>query len=155
MRKQYTYKPVALRFRRWSRKRYAAFISIQRAVTIGQLSANVSERFQAKNGSIHTSVLTFDKTGEGEAEEEGNTCCPDSSGSILSLLFLQTVCPVQTVSQPFLGVSSRDGAVGQLLLHVVCFHRVSCIHCFPESPDSVAIDISPDKFEQLPDADIS
>ncbi|MBD9168189.1 hypothetical protein [uncultured Parabacteroides sp.] len=100
MRKQYTYKPVALRFRRWSRKRYAAFISIQRAVTIGQLSANVSERFQAKNGSIHTSVLTFDKTGEGEAEEEGNTCCPDSSGSILSLLFLQTVCPVQTVSQP-------------------------------------------------------
>ena len=51
MRKQYTYKPVALRFRRWSRKRYAAFISIQHAVTIGQLSANVSERFQAKNGS--------------------------------------------------------------------------------------------------------
>ena len=61
MRKQYTYKPVALRFRRWSRKRYAAFISIQHAVTIGQLSANVSERFQAKNGSVHTSVLTFDK----------------------------------------------------------------------------------------------
>ncbi|UVR76378.1 hypothetical protein NXX35_17585 [Bacteroides xylanisolvens] len=49
---------------------------------------------------------------------------------------------VQTVSQPFLGVSSRDGAVGQLLLHVVCFHRFSCIRCFPESSDSVAIDIS-------------
>ena len=86
MRKQYTYKPVALRFRRWSRKRYAAFVSIQRAVTIGQLSANVSERFQTKNGSVHTSVLTFDKTGEGEAEEKKKTVqtvpaslmpCPD------------------------------------------------------------------------------
>lgn len=100
MRKQYTYKPVALRFRRWSRKRYAAFISVQHAVTIGQLSANVSERFQAKNGSIHTSVLAFDKTDEGDVEEEENTCCPDSSGSLLSLLFLQTVCPVRTVSRP-------------------------------------------------------
>lgn len=100
MRKQYTYKSVALRFRKWSRKGYAAFISIQRAVTIGQLSANVSERIQAKNGSIHTSVLTLDKTGEGEIEEEGKTCRPDSSGSILSLLPLLTVCPVQTVSRP-------------------------------------------------------
>ena len=100
MRKQYTYKSVALRFRKWSRKGYAAFISIQRAVTIGQLSANVSERIQAKNGSIHTSVLTLDKTGEGEIKEEGKTCRPDSSGSILSLLPLLTVCPVQTVSRP-------------------------------------------------------
>ncbi|EEC95666.1 hypothetical protein PRABACTJOHN_02951 [Parabacteroides johnsonii DSM 18315] len=101
MRKQYTYKPVALRFRRWSRKRYAAFVSIQRAVTIGQLSANVSERFQTKNGSVHTSVLTFDKTGEGEAEEKEKTYRSDSSESIpLSRLYLQALCPVLTVSQP-------------------------------------------------------
>ena len=101
MRKQYTYKPVALRFRRWSRKRYAAFVSIQRAVTIGQLSANVSERFQTKNGSVHTSVLTFNKTGEGEAEEKEKTYRSDSSESIpLSSLFLQALCPVLTVSQP-------------------------------------------------------
>ena len=38
MRKQYTYKPVALRFRRWSRKRYAAFISIQHAVCPVQIA---------------------------------------------------------------------------------------------------------------------
>ena len=98
MRKQYTYKPVALRFRRWSRKRYAAFVSIQRAVTIGQLSANVSERFQTKNGSVHTSVLTFDKTGEGEVEEKEKTYRSDSIP--LSRLFLQALCPVLTVSQP-------------------------------------------------------
>ena len=82
MRKQYTYKPVALRFRRWSRKRYAAFISIQHAVTIGQLSANVSERFQAKNGSVHTSVLTFDKVNDGETEEMENTSHPDCTKDI-------------------------------------------------------------------------
>ena len=32
---------------------------------------------------------------------------------------------------------------------------LNAVHCFPESPDSVAIDISPDKFEHLPDTDTS
>lgn len=100
MRKLYTNQPVALRFRRWSRKGYAAFISVQRAVTIGQLSARISERFQVKNGSIHTSVLTVDKANEGETEKEEDTCRPGSPESILSLLFLQAVCPMQTVSRP-------------------------------------------------------
>ena len=53
MRKQYTYKPVVLRFRKWSRKAYAAFISIHHTVNIGQLATHVSERFQAKNLSLH------------------------------------------------------------------------------------------------------
>lgn len=70
MKKQHTHTPVALRFRRWSRKAYAAFISIRRVVNIGNLTANVSERFQAKNGAIHTSVLAFDYTGSEEAIEE-------------------------------------------------------------------------------------
>ena len=100
MRKQYTYKPVALRFRRWSRKRYAAFISIQHAVTIGQLSANVSERFQAKNGSVHTSVLTFDKVNDGETEEKENTSHPDCSKDITLSLLLQALCPVQIANRP-------------------------------------------------------
>ena len=100
MRKQYTYKPVALRFRRWSRKRYAAFISIQHAVTIGQLSANVSERFQAKNGSVHTSVLTFDKVNNGETEEKENTSHPDCSKDITLSLLLQALCPVQIANRP-------------------------------------------------------
>ncbi len=101
MRKQHTYKPAVLRFRRWSRKRYAAFISIQHAVTIGQLAAHVSERFQVKNGSNHTSVLTLDKAGDKETEDEENRYSSDSSGcNILSLLFQQTVCQIQTVSQP-------------------------------------------------------
>lgn len=53
MRKQFTYKSVVLRFRKWSRKAYAAFISIHHTVNIGQLATSVSERFQAKNLSLH------------------------------------------------------------------------------------------------------
>lgn len=54
MKKQHrTYQSVVLRFRKWSRKAYAAFISIHHTVNIGQLATSVSERFQAKNLSLH------------------------------------------------------------------------------------------------------
>lgn len=59
MRKSYTYRSQVLRFRRWSRKAYAAFISIQRVVTIGQLSFSVADRFEKKNQSLHTGIGTF------------------------------------------------------------------------------------------------
>lgn len=112
MRKQYTYKPVALRFRRWSRKRYAAFISIQHAVTIGQLSANVSERFQAKNGSVHTSVLTFDKVNDGETEEKENTSHPDCSKT--------SPCPAPA---SLMSCPNRKPTCGIVCTHIVCTHN--------------------------------
>ncbi|WP_288883739.1 hypothetical protein [Bacteroides acidifaciens] len=58
---------------------------------------------------------------------------------------------VETASQPFLYVGSRDSVVGQLFFHSVCLHRIFLFHGFPKSPDSVAINISPDKSEQLLD----
>lgn len=70
MEKQHISRPLTLRFKRWSRKGYAAFISIQRAVTIGHLSAHVSERFQTKNESVHTSVLSEECNTDNEAEGE-------------------------------------------------------------------------------------
>lgn len=74
MRKSYTYRSQALRFRRWSRKAYAAFISIQRAVTIGQLSFSVADRFEKKNQSLHTGIGTFtDGFFEEDNEERENT----------------------------------------------------------------------------------
>ena len=73
MRKSYTYRSQALRFRRWSRKAYAAFISIQRAVTIGQLSFSVADRFEKKNQSLHTGIGTFtDGFFEEDNEEREN-----------------------------------------------------------------------------------
>ncbi|MDD2951616.1 MAG: hypothetical protein PHC95_00385 [Parabacteroides sp.] len=74
MRKSYTYRSQALRFRRWSRKAYAAFISVQRAVTIGQLSFSIADRFQKKNLSLHTGIAALmdgvSEVGEAEKEKE-------------------------------------------------------------------------------------
>lgn len=58
MRKQHTSHPVSLRFRRWSRKAYAAFISVQRAVTMGCLSCHVVERLQNKNCSAAVTSIS-------------------------------------------------------------------------------------------------
>lgn len=100
MKKQHTFRPVALRFRRWSRKVYATFISIQRAVTIGQLTANVSERFQTKNGSVHSSVLLTDQVADkyagagSDLAEEVN-----SLPACLVFGFFSILLPVQTIRQ--------------------------------------------------------
>lgn len=53
-----TRRQPALRFRQWSRKGYAAFISLQREVTIGHLSSQVSDRFQMKNQALHSYSLS-------------------------------------------------------------------------------------------------
>ena len=78
MRKSYTYRSQALRFRRWSRKAYAAFISIQRAVTIGQLSFSVADRFEKKNQSLHTGIGTFTDGFSEEGEYRGEQTEPRS-----------------------------------------------------------------------------
>lgn len=107
MKKQQTFHSTALRFKRWSRKKYAAFISIQRAVTIGQLSSNVSERFQTKNGSIHSSVLFTDQTVK-EDKEDASELFPERTFAVLpwlsQVLFL--LFSVQTVKQ----TSSADSS---------------------------------------------
>lgn len=53
----FTYNPDRriLRFRRWSRKRYAAFVSLHNTVTMGCLAANVADRLQGKQSSLHSS----------------------------------------------------------------------------------------------------
>ena len=66
----------ALRFRRWSRRRYAAFVSIHREVTMGQLASRLADRFQAKQLSLHAGM------GSGEAatpqvEEAADSGDPD------------------------------------------------------------------------------
>ena len=50
---RHTHKPV-VRFRCWSRKGYAAFASLGRQVTIGQLHLNVTERSLSKQKAAQT-----------------------------------------------------------------------------------------------------
>ena len=40
-----------IRFRRWSRARYAVFVSLSCAVTIGVLAVSVSDKSQQKSGA--------------------------------------------------------------------------------------------------------
>lgn len=96
MKKQHLLDSPVLRFKRWSRRGYAAFISLKQTVTIGHLSANVTERFQTKNSSIHSSVLsTSIQAAETEKEEE---CDPDEF-RMLSCMQLGELAGILTVIQ--------------------------------------------------------
>lgn len=99
-RRLYTYRPIALRFKRWSRKGYAAFVSVQHAVTIGHLSAGVAERSLTKSNTLQASVLTPSKENK-EREDDAVLPSDSSGGSPWSLLLLETIlCPAQTAIRP-------------------------------------------------------
>lgn len=100
------FKQSSFRFRRWSRKGYAAFFSLKRAVTIGQLSSNVSERFQVKNGANHSSVLVAGERLPLETREETGERPGEEDTFQLALLLL-LLFPLQTVKQVAAAGSSR------------------------------------------------
>ncbi len=70
MKTQLAYRQTPLRFRRWSRKRYAAFVSVQHTVTIGHLAAGVSERLQIKNAFNHVALFLWEWTAWNAGREE-------------------------------------------------------------------------------------
>lgn len=109
---QLAYRQNPLRFRRWSRKRYAAFVSVQRAVTIGHLAASVSERLQVKNTSVHTFAFLREWTawneGRGEVDSGG-----EEKLEIDSLLFH---CDPQVCLNP----SGEKAAASHLNKYLFC-----------------------------------
>ena len=58
MKKRPIHPHTALRFRRWSHKRYAAFVSMGREVTIGHLSKGVADRSLRKQTHTQDSSNT-------------------------------------------------------------------------------------------------
>lgn len=100
MKQQHTSYPIALRFKRWSRKAYAAFISIRQAVTIGQLAANVSERFQTKQGSTHRTTLFINQGMQEEEDYTDSGLLNESLPFSASLWQLLIVLPIQSSKQP-------------------------------------------------------
>lgn len=98
MKKQYSFRLSALRFKRWSRKGYAAFVSIQRAVTIGRLTANVSERFQTKHSSIHSSVLFTDSNTDENREETDVDACGNQIPQIVLIQQLNLLLSIQVAT---------------------------------------------------------
>lgn len=98
----------SFRFRRWSRKGYAAFFSLSRSVTIGQLSSNVSERFQIKNGTVHSSVLFTDQSNPEDKERNSEFLQGESFAETLSRLSLVLLWlfTIQTTKQTVAAASS-------------------------------------------------
>ena len=71
MQKQQSYlKSASLRFKRWSRKRYAAFVSLHQEVTIGNLAVHVSNRILLKQNDSVASEHLLDVQFENNKEEE-------------------------------------------------------------------------------------
>lgn len=56
MRKSRTFRQAVLRFRRWSRKAYAAFVSLRHVVTIGHLSSSIADSSLKKNTSLNKGI---------------------------------------------------------------------------------------------------
>ncbi len=117
MKLQQTYlKQKTFRFKRWSRKGYAAFFSLGRAVTIGQLSSNVAERFLVKNGSNHSSVLLTGQIGPEEAKKETELLQEQSCAEAISWLsqMLLLLFSLQTVKQ--------TSAAGSFAYIIICIY---------------------------------
>ena len=71
---RHTHKPV-VRFRCWSRKGYAAFASLGRQVTIGQLHLNVTERSLSKQKAAQTIPFNLFMTLKSASNLNGNLNC--------------------------------------------------------------------------------
>lgn len=99
MRMPCTYKSSTLRFKRWSRKGYAAFISIQRSVTIGQLKSSLTERFQKKNISLHNVISSIWNNNHEIDEKEDDSLGYFGEGLLsntLSLAMLTTIIATES-----------------------------------------------------------
>jgi len=72
LKKNLTNNPVTLRFRRWSRKGYAVFVSMTCAVTIGVLAVSVTEKSDTKAKSS-ISKITINQF----ADDMDTECMPE------------------------------------------------------------------------------
>lgn len=100
MKKQHiNYSLPAFRFRRWSRKRYAAFISRQRAFTMGTLKSNVVERLQNKTGCVVKGCICM-LPSLGEAEDAGLVGAGEVPDNELFFIREECVLPVRMQAIP-------------------------------------------------------
>ena len=74
MKKVCSYKVYSIRFRRWSRKGYAVFMSLHKAVTIGHVCRSIADAALGKNKSFSTGnrkqVTAFADAGETEEVQD-------------------------------------------------------------------------------------
>ena len=115
-----------IRFRRWSRKRYAVFCSIGRMVTIGHLCKGIVDASMAK----HLPMARMREVWKEEARGEAANAEDDTGGGGDGTFFLMDVMPVvldadSSVFHGFFALLVRnictDTQTGLCLLRVFCF----------------------------------
>lgn len=92
--KQPFYTVRSIRFRRWSRKSYAAFLSLKRHVTIGCVGTSIVEALLHKGGMFHAEQnrSTLLRVGRDTGCEE-----PDTGDTDIRLL-MGELCPQVTLA---------------------------------------------------------
>ena len=70
MKKVCSYKAGSIRFRRWSRKGYAVFVSLRIAVTIGHVCRSIADAALSKNKSFSTGNRKQGVSVDGRTEED-------------------------------------------------------------------------------------
>lgn len=134
MKKQHLPDSPVLRFKRWSRRGYAAFISLKQTVTIGHLSANVAERFQTKNNSIHSSVLS---DGIQAMEMEKEEARGPEEFRMLSGMQLRELTGILTA------IPNDCRVVTAAFVHTILKNKIS-------SPEGFSIILGPSGFFYIP-----
>ena len=88
MKKVCSYKAYSIRFRRWSRKGYAVFMSLHKAVTIGHVCRSIADAALSKNKSFSTGnrkqVTAFADAGETEEAQDAGGGVVFASGKVVS-----------------------------------------------------------------------
>lgn len=125
-----TRRQPALRFRQWSRKGYAAFISLQRVVTIGHLSSHVSERFQMKNQALHNYSLS----GSSATGSDNEPCAvgneqTKASASLPGMYPAEMIRAAWFLSFLFPVCKKQTAAAGNILLCAnILLYLYSCVY---------------------------
>lgn len=102
MKKVCLHKAGSVRFRRWSRKGYAVFVSLRIAVTIGHVCRSIADAALSKNKSFsenreqRTSV--DERMAEGAVDDGGGGILVSASQVVNAVLFLVLMQRVVSVS---------------------------------------------------------
>jgi|GEM_PF-4649437 len=75
-----------LRFRRWSRKSYAGFLTIGRQVTIGRLKGIVADTLLPKQGNLKIALRTFSFSFSDDVGESVHEPPPEDESQLLQIL---------------------------------------------------------------------
>ena len=103
MKKVCSHKAGSIRFRRWSRKGYAVFVSLRIVVTIGHVCRSIADAALSKNksfsaGNREQRTSVDERMAEGAVDDGGGGILVSASQVVNAVLFLVLMQRVVSVS---------------------------------------------------------